>query len=110
MLRREAARADPGIRPMKRCAWSSASSGLSPADRPAAERDLLALTTSILARVDARIRGLADILATGPNGFGARKWFRLRVGAYRVLYEVDDAQQMVIIARVRHRRDVYRGL
>jgi mRNA-degrading endonuclease RelE of RelBE toxin-antitoxin system len=32
------------------------------------------------------------------------------VGDYRMLYDVDDAQQLVIIGRVRHRRDVYRGL
>jgi mRNA-degrading endonuclease RelE of RelBE toxin-antitoxin system len=35
---------------------------------------------------------------------------RLRVGAYPVIDQVDDAQQGVTIARVRHRRDVYRGL
>jgi hypothetical protein len=30
--------------------------------------------------------------------------------ARRILYDMDDAQQMVIIGRVRHRRDAYRGL
>ena len=41
---------------------------------------------------------------------GSRGLRRLRVGAYRVIYHVDDAQQVATIARVWHRRDVYRGL
>jgi mRNA interferase RelE/StbE len=36
--------------------------------------------------------------------------YSLRVGAYRVLYEIDDQAQTVTIYRVKHRRDVYRGL
>jgi mRNA interferase RelE/StbE len=79
--------------------------------RPAAERDLRALTPTMLARVDARIRELAD----NPRSHGSERLpgpqggFRLRVGDYRILYDVDAAQQMVMIGRVRHRRDVYRG-
>jgi mRNA interferase RelE/StbE len=80
--------------------------------RPAAERDLRALTPTILERVDARIRALAD--NPRPRGFerlrGPQGGFRLRVGDYRILYDVDDAQHVVMIGRVRHRRDVYRGL
>lgn len=78
--------------------------------RPAAERDLRALPPTILARVDARIRTLAD--NPRPRGTerlrGPQGGFRLRVGDYRLLYDIDDAQQAVIIGRVRHRRDVYR--
>jgi mRNA interferase RelE/StbE len=80
--------------------------------RPAAERDLRVLTPTMLARVDARIRELAG--NPRPRGTerlqGPQGGFRLRVGDYRILYDVDDAQQIVIIARIRHRRDVYRGL
>jgi mRNA interferase RelE/StbE len=79
---------------------------------PAAERDLRALPAAILTRLDARIRALAD--NPRPRGAerirGRRGGLRLRVGDYRILYTVDDAQQMVIIGRVGHRRDVYRGL
>ncbi|NEO83502.1 MAG: type II toxin-antitoxin system RelE/ParE family toxin [Spirulina sp. SIO3F2] len=35
--------------------------------------------------------------------------YRLRVGDYRVLYDIDDAAQVVTIRRVAHRRDVYRA-
>jgi mRNA interferase RelE/StbE len=80
--------------------------------RPAAERDLRTLIPTILPRVDARIRELAD--NPRPRGSerlrGPQGGFRLRVGDYRILYDADDTQQVVIIGRVRHRRDVYRGL
>ena len=33
---------------------------------------------------------------------------RLRVGAYRVLYEVDDEASIVRVFRIRHRREAYR--
>lgn len=36
--------------------------------------------------------------------------YRIGVGEYRILYEIDDAQQLVTMYRVAHRKDVYRGL
>jgi mRNA interferase RelE/StbE len=78
----------------------------------AALRDLQALPREIFRRVDARILALAD--NPRPRGTerirGTRGGLRLRVGDYWILYRVDDAQQVVTIGRVRHRRDVYRGL
>lgn len=34
--------------------------------------------------------------------------YRLRVGVYRILYEIDDAARLVTGYRVKHRREVYR--
>jgi mRNA interferase RelE/StbE len=34
--------------------------------------------------------------------------FRIRVGDYRVVYAVDDSERFVIVARIAHRREVYR--
>ena len=79
---------------------------------PAAERDLRALPAAIVARLDARIRSLAE--NPRPRGVErlrtTRGGWRLRVGDYRILYTVDDAQQVVTSGRAGHRRDVYRGL
>jgi mRNA interferase RelE/StbE len=36
--------------------------------------------------------------------------WRVRLGDYRIIYEINDAEQVLTVARVRHRRDVYRGL
>lgn len=33
---------------------------------------------------------------------------RLRVGAYRILYAFDGMELLILILRVRHRREVYR--
>lgn len=36
--------------------------------------------------------------------------YAIRVGYYRILYEVDEEEGLIILLRVRHRRDVYRDL
>lgn len=41
------------------------------------------------------------------KGMGEEGW-RIRVGDYRVVYQIDDGLCQVTIYRVRHRRDVYR--
>jgi mRNA interferase RelE/StbE len=35
--------------------------------------------------------------------------YRLRVGDYRVLYQIDDSEKTVMIFKVGHRREVYRA-
>jgi mRNA interferase RelE/StbE len=78
----------------------------------AAVQDVSALPRDILSRVNARILTLAE--RPRPRGSillqGSRNLRRLRVGAYRVIYQVNDADQVATIARVRHRRDSYPGL
>jgi mRNA interferase RelE/StbE len=37
---------------------------------------------------------------------GAGEW-RVRTGHYRVIYEIRDAQVLVLVLRMGHRRDVY---
>jgi len=36
--------------------------------------------------------------------------FRIKIGDYRVIYEVADREQVVTILRVKHRREAYRDL
>ncbi|HUZ76446.1 MAG TPA: type II toxin-antitoxin system RelE/ParE family toxin [Chloroflexota bacterium] len=36
--------------------------------------------------------------------------YRLRVGDYRVIYDVEGAQLMILVVAVGHRRDIYRAL
>jgi mRNA interferase RelE/StbE len=76
-----------------------------------AERDLKRLPAPIFHRVIAAIRALAQ----SPRPLGCRKLqgsghddYRIRVGDYRVLYEIDDTARLVRIMRVRHRREAYR--
>lgn len=38
---------------------------------------------------------------------GERDW-RVRVGDYRILYEIDDTRKIVHVLHVKHRREAYR--
>ena len=56
-------------------------------------------------------------LAADPRPAGVRALsgqpagtMRLRVGDYRVVYVIEDEQIRVLVVRVAHRREVYRGL
>lgn len=76
----------------------------------AAERDLKRLSTENFHRLITEIKMLAE----EPRPPGARKiigskddW-RIRVGDWRVVYEIDNKQKVVRIMRVRLRREVYR--
>lgn len=51
-----------------------------------------------------RPRGAALLAGTGPD----RIW-RIRVGDYRVLYEIQDDLLVVLVVRLGHRREIYRG-
>ena len=60
-----------------------------------------------------RLRKAIDGLKTDPRPAGMKKLagetnlYRIRIGDYRVIYEIDDSNQLIIVTRVRHRRDVY---
>ena len=76
--------------------------------RPA-ERDLRRLPRSVFLRLNRQILTLSD--EPRPPGAsklkGSMAGWRLRVGDYRILYQIDDSAQTITIVRVRHRRDVY---
>jgi mRNA interferase RelE/StbE len=60
-----------------------------------------------------RIRAAVDSLANEPRPVGAVKLagrddFRIRVGDYRIVYAIDDHDHAVLVARIAHRREVYR--
>jgi len=75
-----------------------------------AEKDLARLSSGIHDRVIAAIQGLAR----NPRPPGCRKLagskhdWRVRVGDYRVIYEIAGQIRVVRVNRVRHRREVYR--
>jgi mRNA interferase RelE/StbE len=75
-----------------------------------AERDLGRLSAEVHGRVIVTIQALA----ANPRPPGCRKLvgsksdWRIRVGDYRVIYEIADAIRVVRVNRVRHRREVYR--
>ena len=61
-----------------------------------------------------RIVGVVENLAENPFPHGVEKLsgsehaYRIRLGDYRIVYEVVAESKLVEIQRVRHRKDVYR--
>ena len=57
-----------------------------------------------------RIRNLADNPRSGNvvkmKGFDTL--YRLRVGDYRVIFEIHDDQVLILVINIGHRRDIYR--
>ncbi|TAN43519.1 MAG: type II toxin-antitoxin system RelE/ParE family toxin [Nitrospirae bacterium] len=77
-----------------------------------AEKDLNKLEKSLFIQIVQKIKELAS----NPHPQGSKKitgsqndW-RLCVGDYRILYEIDNKEKMIIIMRVKHRREAYRDL
>ncbi len=77
---------------------------------PTAAREFKRLDHQTRTRVRSALTGLAD----EPRPPGAKKLtgskadWRLRVGDYRILYEVDDPAGTVMVWRITHRREAYR--
>ncbi len=60
-----------------------------------------------------KLKAAISTLGENPRPHGCRKLtgregWRIRVGDYRVIYEIDDDAHNVTIFHVGHRRDVYR--
>jgi mRNA interferase RelE/StbE len=80
--------------------------------KPSVEKDLQRLPKTAVARAMGRIEALKD------NPFppacaklsASERLYRIRVGDYRIVYEVDTKAEVVTVHYVRHRRDVYRHL
>ena len=77
----------------------------------AARRQLRRLPPAVQARLRPRIDALAD----EPRPPGSEKLtaeqdrYRIRVGDYRIIYEIHDRVLLVLVVEVGHRREVYRG-
>lgn len=80
--------------------------------RPSVQKDLRRLPSRVVSRVIAHIESLAaNPLPPGALRLtDAQRLYRVRVGDYRIIYEVAEEHQAVTIHYVRHRRDAYRNL
>ena len=73
-------------------------------------KDLRKLPTSVANRLVGAVEDLAE--NPFPHGVeklsGSEHAYRIRLGDYRIVYEVVAESKLVEIQRVRHRKDVYR--
>ena len=78
--------------------------------RPSADRALARLPEDAQRRI---VLALAD-LGVEPRPAGVKKLagddnlWRIRVGAYRAVYEIHARPPLVMVLRVAHRKDAYR--
>ncbi len=75
-----------------------------------AVKQLKKLPTEIRERIDLKIQELA----VNPRPDGVKKLqselslYRIRVGDYRVIYQIQDDILLVTIVKAKHRREIYR--
>ena len=78
--------------------------------KPSAHKALLKLERPI----QRRLIEAADALADDPRPqkveklSGESNLWRVRVGDYRIVYEIEDRRLIVLVLKVAHRREVYR--
>jgi mRNA interferase RelE/StbE len=79
--------------------------------RPRAQKFLRELRDkTLLARVVEVLRELAE----NPRRVGSEKLsgpeelYRIRVGDYRILYQIQDDALLMLVVKIGHRREVYR--
>ncbi len=79
---------------------------------PSARKELGALAKHDRNSIDVKILSLAS--TPRPSGVisltGLDALYRLRVGDYRIIYRVVDNGLSILIVKIGHRKDVYRGL
>lgn len=75
-----------------------------------AEKDLRRIDRSQTATIYSALERLEQ--EPRPQGTkklaGANRTYRIRVGDYRVVYEIEDDVLVVLVIRIAHRKDVYR--
>jgi mRNA interferase RelE/StbE len=77
--------------------------------KPSAVKELDRIPKKILRQIVARIDALTD----NPRPQGVEKLsggdqYRIRQGDQRIVYSIDDSQEIVDVVKIGHRREVYR--
>lgn len=77
--------------------------------KPSADKEIEALPKQDRRRIVAKITSLSlDPRPPGCEKLSGHDQYRLRQGTYRILYEIQDLDLIVVVVKVGHRREVYR--
>jgi mRNA interferase RelE/StbE len=74
---------------------------------PKAARLLDRLTAALRSRIKQSLKELEDSPESKGQRLKGSTFWRLRVGEYRAIYEIDGTRKRVVVLFVGHRRDVY---
>jgi mRNA interferase RelE/StbE len=76
---------------------------------PRAQREMASLSIPEREKIHKAIVGLRENpRPANCRKLSGREGWRIRIGDYRVIYEIDDSARSVTILHVGHRREVYR--
>ena len=77
--------------------------------RKSVAKDLRSIPPNDLFRILKRIEALAeDPRPMGSEKLSGQERYRVRQGVYRIVYEIQDEELVILVVKVGHRRDVYR--
>jgi mRNA interferase RelE/StbE len=73
------------------------------------EKALLNLPEKVVEKILVAVKALAE--NPRPSGCkklkGSKTDYRIRIGDYRVIYEIQDGRLVVLLLNVGHRKDIY---
>ena len=80
--------------------------------KPSAAKSLRALNRADQKKIGARINSLADNpRPAGVINLEAKKsLYRVRMGDYRIIYQIKDNILIVLVVAIGHRKDIYNKL
>jgi len=77
--------------------------------RKSVAKDLRGIPGPDVRRILRAINALAEVpRPAGSEKLSGKERYRLRQGDYRILYEILEAEVIVVVVKVGHRREVYR--
>lgn len=78
--------------------------------KPVATKWLIRCEPKVRLRIKAALAALQeDPIPRGAKRLVGNESFRIRVGDYRIIYELRDSQLLVLVLRIGHRREVYKN-
>ena len=80
--------------------------------RPAVEKDIKHLPQKELIRIKRKIESLAENLPDRATTKmkGNNNFHKIRVGDYRIIYEIHDDVLVILVVKIGHRKDIYKKL
>jgi len=77
------------------------------------KKDLRSIPSNKVQQIKAAIANLAN--NTRPSSCKKLKgetnnYYRIRVGQYRIVYTIEDAELIILVIRIGHRSDIYKNL
>jgi mRNA interferase RelE/StbE len=80
--------------------------------KPSVRKDFRSLPKEMAVRIFQHLENLENepFPRQSIKMSGAENLYRIRVGDYRIVYEVNQDQKQIMINFIRHRKDVYRRM